>query len=192
MSAAHAALIVMLCGLVLSSLVLSSLGLSIGGAFTAVLAASPGTATGNEKSVFLLDPPTEPAQPPAKPTAPPARKTASPAPVAKILVKIPFADHYETWDRIAYLTEIDAIIAKMQKNSSLRLAIYSYASGKSTRTNQYHRLALNRAWSIAEYVTAQNIGKTRVTLFPVFQASDQVNPAGSEDMTDRVELKWLK
>ena len=159
-----------------------------------------------DKSIFLLDalPQTDTSAPPAKNTG----KAKSPAPEQEsrpkptpqqeanqndILVRIKFNDAVFVWDHQTEKAKIDAIIEKMQKKPSLRLAIYSYASGKPAKSSQYRRLALDRAWSIAEYFQNAAIDASRLAIFPIFQPIDTGFNANQTNLArDYIALKWLR
>ncbi|MCX8505018.1 MAG: hypothetical protein ORN98_00165 [Alphaproteobacteria bacterium] len=110
-----------------------------------------------------------------------------------VLLQIKFNSVQTQWDLLKEKTQIDAIIEKMQKKPNLRLAIYSYASGKPAKSNQYRRLALDRAWSIADYFHKASIDATRLAIFPIFEPDDPMRTASPANLaSDYVALKWLR
>ena len=162
------------------------------------------------KSVFLLDtnPVTEKApkaaqsdqggqSPSPQNRRPPIESSAQKPPPhlnqKNIIVTIKFPASVEKWDHVTEKAKIDAIIEKMQKKPNLRLAIYSYASGKPAKSNQYRRLALNRAWSIAEYFYKADIDSLRLTIFPIFQPIHPVFDADQAKLAnDYIAINWLR
>lgn len=60
------------------------------------------------------------------------------------------------------IKQLDAVIAKLTKQTSLRLQLLAYADGASTSGSQARRLSLSRALAVRSYLIEKGIRSTRI------------------------------
>jgi outer membrane protein OmpA-like peptidoglycan-associated protein len=60
------------------------------------------------------------------------------------------------------IKQLDAVIAKLTKETTLRLQLLAYADGAKTSGSQARRLSLSRALAVRSYLIEKGIRSTRI------------------------------